>query len=37
MAALRQLQNREQVEQTRGVKLDKSAGEVVTAEAVGTK
>lgn len=31
MAALRQLHNREQVEQVRGVKLDKGAGELVTA------
>jgi len=31
LAALRQLQVREQVEQTRGVSLDKSAGELVTA------
>lgn len=31
MAALRQLQNREQVEATRGVKLEKGAGELVTA------
>lgn len=31
MAALRQLQNREQVEQTRGVQLPKGAGELVTA------
>jgi small subunit ribosomal protein S5 len=30
--ALRQLQNREQVETTRGVKLEKGAGELVTAE-----
>src|SRR5437868_3913806 len=30
MAALRQLQNREQVEQTRGVSLPKGAGELVT-------
>jgi small subunit ribosomal protein S5 len=30
--ALRQLQNREQVESTRGVKLEKGAGELVTAE-----
>ena len=31
MAALRQLQNREQVEKTRGVQLAKGAGELVTA------
>jgi small subunit ribosomal protein S5 len=31
MAALRQLQNRDQVEATRGVKLEKGAGELVTA------
>ena len=31
MAALRQLQNREQVEETRGVKLEKGAGELVNA------
>jgi len=31
MAALRQLQGREQVEQTRGVQLVKGAGELVTA------
>ncbi len=31
MAALRQLQNREQVEETRGVKLEKGAGELVSA------
>jgi small subunit ribosomal protein S5 len=31
MAALRQLQSREQVETTRGVKLEKGAGELVTA------
>lgn len=31
LAALRQLQVREQVEQTRGVNLDKGAGELVTA------
>jgi small subunit ribosomal protein S5 len=31
MAALRQLQNREQVEQTRGVTLEKGAGELATA------
>jgi small subunit ribosomal protein S5 len=31
MAALRQLQNREQVEEARGVSLPKGAGEVVTA------
>ncbi len=31
IAALRQLQNREQVEQTRGVSLPKGAGELVTA------
>src|SRR3954463_10928619 len=31
MAALRQLQNREQVEATRGVQLEKGAGELVTA------
>ncbi len=31
IAALRQLQNREQVEQTRGVALPKGAGELVTA------
>jgi small subunit ribosomal protein S5 len=31
MAALRQLQNREQVEQSRGVQLEKGAGELVTA------
>jgi small subunit ribosomal protein S5 len=31
MAALRQLQNRDQVETTRGVKLEKGAGELVTA------
>jgi small subunit ribosomal protein S5 len=31
MAALRQLQNREQVEQTRGVTLPKGAGELATA------
>ena len=31
LAALRQLQVREQVEQTRGVSLDKGAGELVTA------
>jgi hypothetical protein len=31
MAALHQLQNREQVEQTRGVQLVKGAGELVTA------
>lgn len=31
LAALRQLQIREQVEQTRGVSLDKGAGELVTA------
>ena len=30
MAALKQLQNREQVEQTRGVTLAKGAGELVT-------
>jgi small subunit ribosomal protein S5 len=30
--ALRQLQNREQVEVSRGVKLEKGAGELVTAE-----
>jgi hypothetical protein len=31
MAALKQLQNRDQVEATRGVKLEKGAGELVTA------
>src|SRR6185437_13981997 len=31
LAALRQLQVREQVEQTRGVQLDRHAGELVTA------
>src|SRR6266550_297336 len=31
IAALQQLQNREQVEQTRGVQLEKGAGELVTA------
>jgi len=31
IAALKQLQNREQVEQTRGVKLEKGAGELVSA------
>ncbi len=31
MAALKQLQNRDQVERTRGVSLEKSAGELVTA------
>ena len=31
MAALRQLQNREQVEETRGVTLEKGAGELVSA------
>ena len=31
MAALKQLQNREQVEQSRGVQLEKGAGELVTA------
>jgi small subunit ribosomal protein S5 len=31
IAALRQLQNREQVEQSRGVKLEKGAGELVSA------
>jgi len=31
MAALRQLQNREQVEETRGVKLEKGAGELISA------
>jgi small subunit ribosomal protein S5 len=31
MAALRQLQNREQVEEARGVSLPKGAGELVTA------
>jgi small subunit ribosomal protein S5 len=31
MSALRQLQNREQVEQTRGVTLEKGAGELATA------
>ncbi len=31
MAALRQLQNKEQVEEIRGVKLEKGAGELVTA------
>jgi small subunit ribosomal protein S5 len=31
MAALRQLQNREQVEETRGVTLEKDAGELVSA------
>jgi hypothetical protein len=31
MAALNQLQNREQVEQNRGVELEKGAGELVTA------
>ena len=31
MAALRQLQNREQVEQSRGVKLEKGSGELVSA------
>ncbi|MBV8781544.1 MAG: 30S ribosomal protein S5 [Phycisphaerae bacterium] len=31
MAALRQLQNRDQVEQIRGVQLEKGAGELVTA------
>jgi small subunit ribosomal protein S5 len=31
MAALKQLQNRDQVESTRGVKLEKGAGELVTA------
>ncbi len=31
MSALRQLQNREQVEQTRGVTLAKGAGELATA------
>ena len=30
--ALRQLQNRDQVESTRGVKLERTAGELVTAE-----
>jgi len=32
IAALRQLQNKEQVEQNRGVKLEKGAGELVTAD-----
>ena len=32
MAALRQLQNKEQVEQNRGVKLEKGAGELITAD-----
>jgi small subunit ribosomal protein S5 len=31
MAALRQLHNREQVEQIRGIQLEKGAGELVTA------
>jgi hypothetical protein len=31
MAALRQLQSREQVEQVRGVSLPKGAGELITA------
>ena len=31
MAALNQLQNREQVEQNRGIELEKGAGELVTA------
>jgi small subunit ribosomal protein S5 len=31
MAALRQLQNKEQVEETRGIKLEKGAGELVSA------
>ena len=30
--ALRQLQNRDQVENTRGIKLERGAGELVTAE-----